>query len=64
MNLTEDEEEETKISPSSALQVAAKLLMLNSIFSKKIFVRRNYVQLVENTVSVPDRITLGNKNVQ
>ena len=63
MNLTEDEEEETKISPSSALQVAAKLMMLNSIFSKKVFVR-NYVQLVENTVSVPDRITLGNKNVQ
>ena len=62
--LSPNEVAETKISPFSALQVAAKYIMIRSLINSSHIIPNYWVNQVESTFSIPDRTLLANMSLQ
>ena len=62
--LSPTEVAETKISPFSALQVAAKYIMIRSLINSSHIIPNYCVYKVRSTFSIPDRTLLANMSLQ
>ena len=62
--LSPTEVAETKISPFSALQVAAKYIMIRSLINSSHIIPNYLVNKVRSTFSIPDRTLLANMSLQ
>ena len=64
LKLSPTEAAETKISPFSALQLAAKYIMIRSLINSSHIIPNNWINKVESTFSIPDRTLLANMSLQ
>ena len=62
--LSPTEVAETKISPFSALQVAAKYIMFRSLINSSHIIPNSYINEVRSTFSIPHRTLLANMSLQ